>query len=64
MAGFFIALVNKWESLRSQFATLETNGKGQYTKYKPSAFTEKGLYMLATILKSPNATQTTTALKE
>jgi hypothetical protein len=25
----------------------------------PSAFTEKGLYMLATILKSPKATQTT-----
>jgi hypothetical protein len=30
----------------------------------PSAFTEKGLYMLATILKSPNATQTTIAIVE
>lgn len=28
-------------------------------KYPPKAFTEKGLYMLATILKSPKATQTT-----
>jgi len=30
----------------------------------PSAFTEKGLYMLATILKSPVATQTTIAIVE
>lgn len=30
----------------------------------PKAFTEKGLYMLATILKSPQATQTTIAIIE
>jgi hypothetical protein len=30
----------------------------------PSAFTEKGLYMLATILKSPIAAQTTIAIVE
>jgi hypothetical protein len=30
----------------------------------PVAFTEKGLYMLATILKSPKATQTTIAIVE
>ncbi|MCL2028534.1 MAG: ORF6N domain-containing protein [Bacteroidales bacterium] len=30
----------------------------------PKAFTEKGLYMLATILKSPQATQTTIAIVE
>ena len=30
----------------------------------PSAFTERGLYMLATILKSPRATQTTIAIVE
>jgi hypothetical protein len=30
----------------------------------PSAFTEKGLYMLATILKSPAAVQTTIAIVE
>lgn len=29
---------------------------------EPRAFTEKGLYMLATILKSPKATQTTIAI--
>ena len=28
----------------------------------PTAFTERGLYMLATILKSPTATQTTIAI--
>ena len=30
----------------------------------PTAFSEKGLYMLATILKSPTATQTTLAIVE
>jgi len=30
----------------------------------PTAFTEKGLYMLATILKSPHATETTIAIVE
>ena len=32
--------------------------------YNPTAFTEKGLYMLATILKSQQATQTTIAIIE
>lgn len=31
----------------------------KHTKINPKAFTEKGLYMLATILKSKQATQTT-----
>ena len=31
----------------------------KYSKTNPKAFTEKGLYMLATILKSKQATQTT-----
>jgi hypothetical protein len=30
----------------------------------PNAFTEKGLYMLATILKSPKATETTLGIVE
>jgi len=34
------------------------------TRVLPTAFTEKGLYMLATILKSPTATQTTIAIVE
>jgi hypothetical protein len=31
----------------------------KFSKTPPKAFTERGLYMLATILKSPTATQTT-----
>ena len=52
------------KSLRSKFLTLENNGRGQHSKYPPKAFTEKGLYMLATILKSPIATQTTLSIIE
>ena len=38
----------------------------KFTKshYNPTAFTEKGLYMMATILKSERATQTTIAIIE
>lgn len=44
--------------LRSKFSTLEINGQGKYTKYAPRVFTEQGVYMLATILKSKEAIQT------
>ncbi|MDR0724561.1 MAG: ORF6N domain-containing protein [Prevotellaceae bacterium] len=36
----------------------------KHSTVAPVAFTEKGLYMLATILKSPKATQTTLAIVE
>lgn len=36
----------------------------KHSTVTPHAFTEKGLYMLATILKSPSATQTTIAIIE
>ena len=36
----------------------------KYSKTNPKAFTEKGLYMLATILKSKQATQTTLLIIE
>ena len=63
--GYIIELKNEeWKALRSKFSTLESEGRGRYTKYKPNAFTEKGLYMLATILKSPQATNTTIAIIE
>ena len=49
--------------LRSKFSTIEpSQSKGHYSKYNFKAFTERGLYMLATILKSPRATQTTLAI--
>lgn len=38
--------------------------KLKFSPYLPKAFTEKGLYMLATILKSPQAVQTTLAIIE
>ena len=40
------------------------NPKLKFSPVLPKAFTEKGLYMLATILKSPMATQTTIAVVE
>ena len=52
---------NEVISLRSKFSTLKSNGRGQHPKYPHKDFTEKGLYMLATILKSPRAVQTTIA---
>ena len=52
------------ERSRSKFSTLNVQGRGHNLKYSPKAFTEKGLYMLATILKSPRAVQTTIAIVE
>jgi hypothetical protein len=40
------------------------NPRLKFSPVPPKAFTEKGLYMLATILKSPRATQTTLAIVE
>jgi phage regulator Rha-like protein len=51
-------------SLRSNFLTLKKVGRGQHSKYPPKAFTERGLYMLATILKSSKAEDTTIAIVE
>jgi hypothetical protein len=50
----------EWDGLKSKFSTSIKGGKVKL----PKAFTEKGLYMLATILKSPRATQTTIAIIE
>ena len=53
----FIFELEKQEflTLRSKFST----AKFSKTRVLPKAFTEQGLYMLATILKSPKATQAT-----
>lgn len=59
--GYVIELTkDEWSPMKSKFSTSITGGK---TKL-PKAFTEKGLYMLATILKSKQATQTTIAIIE
>lgn len=49
--GYMFELTSEESSiLRSKLLTLEqTNGKGRYSKYNFKAFTERGLYMLATI---------------
>lgn len=48
-------------SLRSKISTIG-KGRGRHRKYPPKAFTEQGVYMLATILKSPTATMATVAI--
>ena len=48
------------ENLKSKFSTSSWGGK----RYTPKVFTERGLYMLATILKSEQAVQTTLAIIE
>jgi hypothetical protein len=45
------------DSLRSQFVTLK-KGRGQHQKYLPSVFTEHGVLMLSSVLKSDKAIQT------
>ena len=47
------------DSLKSKNLILNKQGRGQHSKYLPNVFTEKGLYMLATILKGERATDTT-----
>ncbi|NMW19613.1 MAG: ORF6N domain-containing protein [Chlorobiaceae bacterium] len=60
-AGYVIELEKTdWDLLKSKFSTSIKGGKVKL----PSAFTEKGLYMLATILKSPQATQVTISIVE
>jgi hypothetical protein len=41
----------EYDSLRSQIASLK-NGRGQHLKYLPFAFTEQGIAMLSSVLKS------------
>ncbi len=60
-SGYLFELTREeWTPLKSKFSTSNRGGKVKL----PTAFTEKGLYMLATILKSPLAVQTTIAIIE
>jgi hypothetical protein len=57
--GYLVELTSsEWAKLKSQIATSIKGGKVKL----PTAFTERGLYMLATILKSPQAVDTTIAI--
>lgn len=60
----FVLTADESRVLRSKFSSLENSGKGHHSKYNYKAFTEKGLYMLATILKSKQATAATFAIIE
>jgi hypothetical protein len=54
---FMIQLTQKEAaSLRSQIVTLE-RGRGRYPKYAPLAFTEQGVAMLSSVLRSKRAAQ-------
>jgi hypothetical protein len=44
------------DSLRSHFVTLK-RGRGQHRKYRPFAFTEQGVAMLSSVLRSKRAIQ-------
>ncbi len=59
--GYVFSLTaDEFHGLKSKFSTSSWGG----VRKLPKAFTEKGLYMLATILKSPVATRTTIAIIE
>ena len=60
----FVLTADESKFLRSKFSSLEHGGKGRHSKYNYKAFTEKGLYMLATVLKSRRATEATFAIIE
>lgn len=61
--GGYVFEIEKQElaDLRSKNLIANVSPK---SRVRPKAFTEKGLYMLATILKSPQATQATLAIIE
>ena len=60
-SGYIIELdKTEWDGLKSKFSTSIKGGKVKL----PTAFPEKGLYMLATILKSPQAVQATLVIIE
>ena len=52
----FLLNARELESLRSQFVTLKT-GRGRHRKYLPHVFTEQGVAMLSSVLRSPRAVQ-------
>ncbi|KAA6303190.1 MAG: hypothetical protein EZS26_000793 [Candidatus Ordinivivax streblomastigis] len=54
--GYILYLTtDEWSNLKSKISTSNWGGKHKL----PKAFSEKGLYMVSTILKSPKATETT-----
>ena len=50
----FQLTTREWEPLRSQIVTLKT-GKGEHRKYLPHVFTEQGVAMLSSVLRTKRA---------
>jgi len=50
----FQLMPEEFAALWSQFVTLDA-GRGQHPKYRPYAFTEQGVAMLSSVLRSPRA---------
>ena len=61
--GYTYTLTNQ-EVAEMRSKILTSSSEFSKSHYNPTAFTEKGLYMMATILKSAQATQTTIAIIE
>lgn len=60
---FFFELSKiEYESLRSQKVILEKRQKGGYSKYLPYAFTQEGIAMLSSVLRSSRAIQANIAI--
>jgi len=59
----YIFIVNKYEK-KELVENFHRFNRQKHSTALPKAFTKKGCYMLATILKSPKATQTTIAIIE
>ena len=55
----FFLLDSEYDNLRSKISTSRFNNNYGGRRYKPRVFTEQGVYMLATILKSKVATDVT-----
>ena len=53
---------DEYHSLRSQIVALENSGRGKHSKYLPFAFTEQGVAMLSSVLKSKKAIEVNIAI--
>jgi hypothetical protein len=54
----FESTTEEWGNLRSKISTSKWGGR----RHTPKAFTEQGVYMLATVLKSAQATEVTISI--
>lgn len=55
----FQLLIEQWDDLRSQFVTSDSRGG---TRYLPYVFTEQGVAMLSSVLRSPRAVEVNIAI--